>query len=152
MPSGNSTTKRLFVYIAGPYTGGDQVLNVRAAIAAGQAVLDAGHIPFVPHLYHLWHTIYPGGYEQWMTLDFAWLAKCDIIIRLPGESSGADREVEAAREQGLDVIEIEPCPECVEEDCEPYLWRAMHEGDAFTGETVAEAIQSVLETIAREAA
>jgi|15BtaG_2_1085339.scaffolds.fasta_scaffold00049_49 hypothetical protein len=29
-----------FIYIAGPYTGGDQVLNVRAAIEAAQRVVE----------------------------------------------------------------------------------------------------------------
>ena len=92
-----------YVYIAGPYTGGDSVVNVRAAVEAGQAVLAAGFIPFVPHLYHLWHTIKPGNYEQWMRLDFAWLERCDVLIRLPGNSPGADREVARAKELGIPV-------------------------------------------------
>ncbi|CCK15890.1 FIG00554475: hypothetical protein [Cronobacter universalis NCTC 9529] len=31
------------------------------------------------------------------------VAKCDAVLRLPGASSGADRDVEIAREHGLEV-------------------------------------------------
>lgn len=37
------------VYIAGPYTKGDVVENVRAAVFAGDEVFEAGHSPYVPH-------------------------------------------------------------------------------------------------------
>ena len=43
------------------------------------------------------------GYEQWMKLDLAWLDKCDALLRLPGESPGSDREVDAAKERGIPV-------------------------------------------------
>ena len=92
------------VYIAGPYTTGDVVINVRNAIAAGQRVVDAGHTPFVPHLYHFWHHQIPGDYGQWMRLDLEWLESCDALLRLPGESSGADREVAHAVGRGIRVF------------------------------------------------
>jgi len=93
------------VYIAGPYTGGDPVLNVRAAIKAGDRVAQEGHTPFVPHLYHFWHLLFPHDYEFWMRLDFDWLPACEALIRLPGDSSGADREVSMAKELGLPVYD-----------------------------------------------
>lgn len=93
------------VYIAGPYTGGDTIVNVRNAVEAGDLVAKAGHSPFIPHLYHFWHFLLPGDYEQWMRLDFAWLEVCQALIRLPGESSGADREVEAAHRLGIAVYD-----------------------------------------------
>ncbi len=92
------------IYIAGPYTGGETTLNVRIAVEAGQRIADAGAIPFVPHLYHLWHLLIPGPYEQWMRFDLAWLEKCDALVRLPGESPGADREVAEAERLGLPVF------------------------------------------------
>ncbi len=81
------------VYIAGPYTAGDVVINVRNAIEAAERVAMAGHDPFIPHLTHFWHLVFPHPYEYWLRLDLAWLKACDALIRLPGESSGADREV-----------------------------------------------------------
>ena len=94
----------IFVYVAGPYTGGDPVLNVRAAIEAGQDLLDAGYVPFVPHLYHFWHHQIPGSYEQWMHLDLEWLKKCDALVRLEGPSPGASREEDAANNLGIPVF------------------------------------------------
>lgn len=91
------------VYIAGPYTNGDVALNVRTAIEAADRVLKAGHVPFVPHLFHFWHLLCPGPYEQWTAMDLAWLDHCDALVRLPGGSSGADAEVSRARELGIPV-------------------------------------------------
>ena len=91
------------VYIAGPYTKGDVALNVRRAIEAGDAVYKAGHLPFIPHLTHFWHMVCPAPYEQWIAIDLAWLPTCHALIRLPGESSGADGEVAAAQKLGMPV-------------------------------------------------
>lgn len=91
------------VYIAGPYTKGDVAANVRAAIDAGQRVLDAGHYPYIPHLTHFWHLVHPAGWAQWMALDAVWVLACDALIRLEGESTGADMEVTLAREKGMPV-------------------------------------------------
>lgn len=33
--------------------------------------------------------------------DLAWLERCDALLRVPGPSAGADREVAHARERGL---------------------------------------------------
>ena len=40
-----------------------------------------------------------------MALDRAWLECSDIVLRLPGESPGADREVAYALELGKPVYE-----------------------------------------------
>jgi len=93
------------VYVAGPYTKPDPVTNTRAAIAAGNRLLDLGYAPFVPHLTHYWHLETPRPYEDWMQLDFEWVAVCHAVLRLPGESSGADREVSLARKLGIPVFE-----------------------------------------------
>lgn len=92
------------VYIAAPYTKGDACLNVRAAIQAAEELIEAGHVPFVPHLTHLWHLIVPHGYEFWLEYDLVWLEVCDAVLRLPGESAGADVEVHVARKYGMPVF------------------------------------------------
>lgn len=95
----------LRVYVAGPYTQGDTALNVRAAVYAGNLLAEFGHFPFIPHLSHFWHMMIPHeDKEFWMTQDIAWLAQCDVLLRLEGESEGADREVEMARVLGLPVF------------------------------------------------
>lgn len=91
------------VYVAGPYTKPDQCENTHAAIMAGNRIFDAGHIPFVPHLTHLWHTVTPRPHGDWLKMDLAFLACCDVVLRLPGESSGADIEVAEAVRLGIPV-------------------------------------------------
>jgi len=91
------------VYVAGPYSKGDPVINVRTAIDAANRLLELGYAPYIPHLTMFWHLVYAQPYEKWLELDFEWIKQCDILLRLPGESSGADREVVVALENGLDV-------------------------------------------------
>ena len=92
------------IYVAGPYTKGDVAMNVRSAIEAADRLLKAGHAPFLPHLAHFWHLVCPGPYEQWITLDLAWLPVCQAIVRLPGDSSGADGEIVEARRLGIPIF------------------------------------------------
>ena len=78
-----------YVYVAGPIAKGDQHLNGRAAILAAEQLRHAGFAPFVPHLCFAWHMIAPVGYDAWLAFDFAWIARCDALVRLPGDSAGA---------------------------------------------------------------
>jgi UDP-N-acetylmuramoylalanine-D-glutamate ligase len=91
------------VYVAGPYTG-DEEANVQRAIAAGHALMDAGFAPFVPHLSHFSEAQRPRHYEDWMGLDLAWLLSAHAVLRLPGASAGADREVAQAHRSGIPVF------------------------------------------------
>lgn len=93
----------LTVYVAGPYTHGDTAEHVHRAVQVGLAIRRAGHVPFIPHLYHLAHLLCPSPYEFWMALDLAWLSRCDCVVRIPGHSPGAEREAEAAKAMGKPV-------------------------------------------------
>ena len=93
------------VYVAGPLSQGNVAGNVRQAILAADRLLAAGHAPFVPHLTHFWGMVCPREYEEWITLDFVWIRCCDALIRLPGESLGADREVVWAQHWNIPVFE-----------------------------------------------
>lgn len=96
------------IYVAGPYSRSEQfpdmAANVRVAIGMGDRLLAMGHAPFIPHLTHFWHMLCPHPYEAWLVYDREWLLVCDAILRMPGDSPGADREVEWAREAGLLVF------------------------------------------------
>lgn len=92
----------LKVYIAGPYSG-EQADHVHQAALVWFAIVQAGHLPFLPHCWHLLHLIRPHPYEFWMTQCLAWLAACDCVVRLEGDSPGADREVERAKQLGMPV-------------------------------------------------
>lgn len=89
------------IYVAGPYTQGDPVLNVRAAVEAADAIIDAGHIPYVPHINMLWHLISPRPVSFWYGYNLLWLDECDAVLRIPGPSDGADNEVREAERIGL---------------------------------------------------
>ena len=95
------------VYISCPYTKGDVAVNVRNSIFAQDEVIEAGHLPFNPLMSHFHHMLVPHNYEYWMDIDLEWVKKSDIVIRLPGESSGADRECALAKELGIQVLELE---------------------------------------------
>lgn len=92
------------VYIAGPYTKGDVAQNVVLAIRIGDYVADKGHIPFIPHLSHFWHMITPRPYEYWIEYDLRWLELCDIMIRIEGESAGAEKEEAWAKRLGRRIV------------------------------------------------
>jgi hypothetical protein len=63
-----------------------------------------GFIPFIPHLSHFWDKICPRSYQFWCDYGLEWLAVCQAVLRLPGESPGADRECEWAQELGIPVF------------------------------------------------
>lgn len=92
------------VYVAGPYTKGDVAVNVRNAFEAANQLADLGFAPFVPHHTHFWHMMFPRPYEFWLDLDSQFLPFCNAILRLPGESNGADKEVKQAEDAGIPVF------------------------------------------------
>lgn len=92
------------VYISSPYSVGDQAANVRRQIVAAHVVMDLGHAPVAPLLTHYLHIHRPRPYEEWMAVDLKLVEKADVVWRLAGESSGADREVARARALGIPVV------------------------------------------------
>ena len=93
------------VYVAGPYTFPDKVQNTRTAILAGNALLELGFVPFIPHLSHFWDLLCPQRYSTWLEYDLNWLKQCDAVLRLPGDSKGADEEVSEAILNGIPVFD-----------------------------------------------
>ena len=91
------------IYIAGPYSRGDVGENINNAIKAANRIWEKGHIPYIPHLTHFWHLITPKPYETWLDYDLYWLKQCDAVLRLPGESAGADQEVREAQRLNMPV-------------------------------------------------
>lgn len=97
------------MYIAGPITLGDIDANVQRAVTVGQVLLDKGYAPFIPHLSHFMEPAStwdknPTRYERWLELDFSYISVCHALLRLLGESKGADREVKWARKLGIPVF------------------------------------------------
>ena len=97
---------RLFtrrIYVAGPLTKPDPVVNTRKAIEAGDALMQRGYAVFIPHLTLFWHLVVPHPWEIWLEHDIEWLSACDAVLLLPGESRGAERECAEAARLGIPV-------------------------------------------------
>jgi hypothetical protein len=91
------------VYLSAPLSGGNQMANVRAALLAADRLWAAGFAVFVPHLTFFWEIVCPHPYEDWLAYDREWLAVCDHVVRLPGQSAGAISELAYAREHGIPI-------------------------------------------------
>lgn len=96
--------KKPWIYVAGPYTKPDPVVNARNAIITAIALRDLGCVPICPHLSMLAHLVSPQPYEFWMRWDFDLLEKCDAVLRLDGDSPGADQETALADTLGIPVL------------------------------------------------
>jgi hypothetical protein len=92
------------VYIASPYTKGDVAVNVKLQMDTFDELVDFGYVPFCPLYYHFQHMAHPRPYEDWTILDLEWVAVCDCLLRIGGESEGADNEVKLAESKGIPVV------------------------------------------------
>lgn len=101
-----------FVYVAGPMSKGVAIDNIKQALEAANELLLAGLVPIVPQMTFFWRWLYPpatsrsvADYDTWLKYDFAFLKDVSrTILRLPGESFGADQEVEYMRWLGRPVF------------------------------------------------
>lgn len=100
----DTSTRKPWVYIAGPISKGDPFANVRTAVQIGEKLRRRGIVPIIPHLSALWAMIgSEATYEDWLELDFELISRCDAVLRIPGESPGADREVMYALDLGKPI-------------------------------------------------
>ena len=118
------TSTPLLVLIAGPYrsgTGDDPqklAANLARLEAAAWPVFAAGHVPMIgewvalPVLRSAGATLADDLSEQVMyPTAQRLLAHCDAVLRLPGESTGADQDVAIARQRGIPVyFRVEDIP------------------------------------------
>ncbi len=109
--------KRMLILIAGPYrsgTGDDpqkMAENLRRLEQASLPIFRAGHVPMIGEWVALpiWHTA--GGktvgdalYDEILHPTAGRLIeRCDAILRLSGDSKGADNDVRLAKERGIPV-------------------------------------------------
>jgi hypothetical protein len=113
----SSMNKRMMVLIAGPYrsgTGDDpqkMAENLKRLEEASWPIFQKGHVPMIGEWVALpiWNTA--GGkevgdalYEEILHPTAGRLIeRCDAILRLAGESKGADNDVKLAKERGIPV-------------------------------------------------
>lgn len=115
----------MMILIAGPYRGGTNdnpelmKQNLNKLESAALPIFRLGHIPMIGEwvalpLVHLAGSSKPGD-ELWNEIQYPvahrLLEKCDAVLRLEGESTGADNDVRIAKERGLKIFyKIEDIP------------------------------------------
>jgi hypothetical protein len=108
----------MMILVAGPYrsgTGDDPVLmagNLAKLEAVTLPLFRAGHIPVIGEwlalpLLRQAGSVRPGdaAYEEiCYPIAHRLIERCDAVLRLPGDSKGADEDVRPARDLGLPVF------------------------------------------------
>ncbi len=105
------------VYVAGPIAKpsrkkGRYGKNIVPAMNMWSYLWSAGFTPYCPHLSYFMERHLqkefgikePLSHAEWLEQDYAWLKLCHAVIRLPGESVGADMEQEYAMLHGIPVF------------------------------------------------
>ena len=118
-------TTPLLILIAGPYRSGtddDPLLmaqNLARLEEAAWPVFRSGHVPMIGEWVALpvLRSAGAGGVLDPLAAQVMYptaqrlLQHCDAVLRLPGESTGADQDVAIARERGLPVYDrVEDIP------------------------------------------
>ncbi len=110
-------TDSMMILIAGPYrsgTGDDPAKmaeNLRRLEAAAFPIFQKGHVPMIGEWAALPILRGGGGGEPGSALydsvmhptAHRLLARCDGVLRLPGDSTGADNDVRIAHQRGIPV-------------------------------------------------
>jgi len=94
------------VYIASPYWHENYIVrceNVMNQIHVANTLIDAGYAPFWPLHSHFVAQRYARAESEWLALSCEWVKQCDVLLRLRGESKGADEEVALAHDYEIEV-------------------------------------------------
>jgi len=105
----------MLIMVSGPYRGGtndDPTLiknNLEKLEEFALEIFNKGHVPIVGEWLALPLIKLAGsqkiGDEQWERIQYPiahrMLEKCDAVLRIKGESKGADQDVMIAKERGL---------------------------------------------------
>lgn len=92
------------VYIAGPMSKGDRLGNMAQALAAFAELTRAGYAPLCPQFSFFVDGLYQFSHSEWLAVDLPWVAASNAVLRLPGDSVGADRETELAEALRIPVF------------------------------------------------
>src|SRR5712692_2454990 len=91
--------KKPLVYIAHPMTL-NWFVEARKAFTIASTLRDFV-TPLLPDVCVLWYLVDPKEHQRWVDYDLEIISNCDALLRLPGESPGADAEVKFATEKKI---------------------------------------------------
>lgn len=96
---------RKLIYLAGPMALGNMADNIGQAWAAAERLRDAGFTPITPQDNFFGSIVGKRrSHAEWLDIDEPLVHVSAAVLRLPGESKGADREVEWATAAGIPVF------------------------------------------------
>lgn len=96
--------KKPLVYISGPFTS-NPTLNTHNACRMWESLRRQDYCtPICPHWSLVQDMLTPLSHDEWIAYDLELIERCDAVLRLHGESVGADMEVDAAVHQGIPVF------------------------------------------------
>lgn len=111
--------RQILCYIASPISLGNLRDNIRRACDVGVRLIKAGLSVIIPHLSCYAGQVYDGAgcipvvlaggitHSTWLDVDFTIVSRCNCLLRLPGDSVGADMEVAEANRLGIPVFHDE---------------------------------------------
>ena len=98
------------IFVSGPISRGDLGANINQARIAARKLIAAGFAVCIPQLSCYLDDSKPRAevkgvtHAEWLDCADAWVSVCDAVLRLPGESVGADHETLFAKSQGIPVF------------------------------------------------
>ena len=119
--------KNMLILIAGPYRSGtndnpDLIQeNLNRLERMALPIFNKGHIPIIGEWVALPLMKHAGskeiGDEIWNQIQYPTahklLEKCDAVLRIPGQSKGADEDIRIAKMRGLKIYyDIDDIPNC----------------------------------------
>jgi len=85
---------RKVIYISGPMAIGDKADTIRMAWQASETLRDAGFSTIVPQDNFFCSIMARRrSHDEWLEIDEPLVLRSDALLRLPGKSDGADKEV-----------------------------------------------------------
>lgn len=94
----------IVVYLSGPITLGEPEHNFRQAANAQERLMRAGYSVINPMLTMAHPRDKQIPHALWIANDLPIIERCDAVIRLPGESVGAEAECAHAAKCGVPVF------------------------------------------------
>lgn len=92
------------IYISGPVSKGNMFANFTEFGEYFHKLVGLGFAPRNPGE----SMLMPGNqqipWRTWVDIDIPWVAVSDVVMRIPGDSVGADEECEVAAHHGIPVI------------------------------------------------
>ena len=92
------------VYLACPVTLGDREHNFRQASDMHLELMTNGFAVLNPALTMRLPWAWDRPHAEWLECCLPWVAVADVVLRLPGESKGADMECDFATVNGKRVF------------------------------------------------